>query len=445
MKKIVSVLIVLNIVFMAFTQTVSVKNTLSSTPKAVIDGGNTQWKFVDDNFLREEIIGTGTTADGRASVWARVRLDVETRDTENTSILNVKPQWRFTNEIAAAAVIKPFTGLEIKVGSKDGLNKSFGPSLEWENNNTGDIHIADITGKRNGINGFRSGIYAAFTGIKGLWIGGGFVTDSVAGNDGSGLAGKVWNGVDSAYGLIKKGAVGPVQLGAKYDATLFAVGVKYVGQFGGYNGKKGKNGIGDSNTGKFNHHNIYGGFTFSGLKNAKVGTTIGAAFDFDTLTASEVMGTKAYTAFAASVNAGMNFRNGITDNAAVTVAYQSIDGKKTKVLPFYIGNDFGYEVSKDASFNLHTSYLQGGLIDAVKTYKTETKAENVLSGKYASLITLYPSFKLSMGAHTLSLGVKAQVANQIKYNEKTASDWAFTSLYGKKAQVNFPLSWAYTF
>ncbi|MCQ2596134.1 MAG: hypothetical protein MJ196_12810 [Treponemataceae bacterium] len=445
MKKIIAILTALAVVSMAFAQTVSITNTLSTSPEVVIDGAQQQWGFSDDNFLREEVVGTGTTADGRATVWGRARLDLETRDTENKSILNVKPHWLFTNELTAAALIKPLNGLEIKVGSHDGLNKYFGPGIEWENNNVGDIQIADVTGKWNGINGFRDGIYAGFTGIDGLWVGGGFVADSRAWNDGVGLDGQVWN----QSGLIKKGAFGPIQLGATYDADLFGVGAKYVGQFGGYNDVAAKdvakNGVDNSFTGKYNHHNIYAGFTFKGLQDAKVGTTIGAAVDFDTHSAAAAVGTKAYTAFAVSANAGMNFRNGITDTVAVTVAYQTIDGKKAKVLPFYIGNDLGYKVSDDASFSLHTSYLQGALINATKTYVAETTKDDVLSGDFASLITLKPAFNFSMGAHTFGFAVETQVANQIKYNQKTSADWAFTSMYGKKAKVKFPVSWSYNF
>ena len=443
MKKIIAILAALAVVSMAFAQTVSISNTLSTNPQVVIDGASQQWGFADDNFVREEIAGTGVTADGRASVWGRARLDVETRSTDNKSILNVTPRWHFTSEISAAALIKPFDGLEIKVGSKDGFNKWFGPSIEWKNNNCGGangIHIADVTGRWNSINGFRDGIYVGFTGIEGLWVGAGIATDSIAWNDGNDLAGKVWN----PAGLIKKGAFGPFEFGVTYDAAVFSVGAKYVGQFGGYNGTAGVNGVADANTGKYNHHNIYAGFSFRGLQDAKVGTSIGVAADFDTHTASTTMGTTAYTAFAVSANAGFDFRNGIKDTVAVTVGYQSVDGKKAKVLPFYVGNTLSYSMDS-ATFSLAASYTQGGLLASTKTYINETADADVLTGSYASVIDLNPSFSFSMGAHSFSFGVDTQVANQLRHYNKTSSEWAFNALYGKKAQVNFPVSWTYNF
>lgn len=445
MKKIIAILTAGALFSAAFAQTVEISSTLSTSPEIYVDGESNQWGFSDENFFREEIEGTGETADGRAAVWGRVRLDAKTKDTAQESILNIKPQWHFSNEFAAAALIKPFDGLEIKVGSHEGLNKDFGSDIAWEDENAGDIIIADITGKENKINAFRSGIYAGFTGIEGLWIGGGVVADTIKESDGAGLDGKVWN----QNGLIKKGSYGPFQFGASYDTDLFGAGVKYVGEFGGLNqpeDETGENGVANNFTdAKYGHHNIYAGFSFNGLQDAKVGTTIGFSVDFDTHKNSSVMGTKAYTAFAASANAGFDFRNGITDTVAVTVAYQSIDGKKSKVLPFYIGNDLGYQVSDDASFSLHTSYLQGGLLNAAKTYTDETTSDDVLSGNYASLVTLSPSFSFSMGAHTFGFGVETQVANHIKYNQKTSSEWAFTSMYGKSARVKFPVSWTYTF
>ena len=437
MKKIIAILAALAVVSMAFAQTVSITNKIETAPQVRIDGSQHQWGFDGDRLLREEVVGTGTTADGRATVWGRARLDLETRDTENKSILNVKPHWLFTNDLTAAALIKPLNGLEIKVGSHDGLNKYFGPGIEWENNNAGDIQIADVTGKWNGINGFRDGIYAGFTGIENLWIGGGIATG-------------IYENGTKGNSLVKKGAYGPFEFGATYDADAFAVGAKYVGQFGGFTGKAGTNGVANNETdSKYNHHNIYAGFTFKGLEDAKVGTTIGAAVDFDTHKVSSVMDTKAYTAFAVSANAGMNFRNGITDTVAVTVAYQSVDGKKSKVLPFYIGNDLGYKVSDDASFGLHTSYAQAGLMNSMKTYNGDkgTAVDNgVLSDKsWASVLTLKPNFNFSMGAHSFGFGVETQVVNDLKYNQKTGNEWAFTSMYGREARVTFPISWSYNF
>lgn len=436
MKKIIAFSAVLAVASAVFAQSVTITNTLSSTPVVNVDGGNSAWGFDESNIFREEIVGTGKTAGNRAAVWVRARLDVETRDAADVSIMNVKTHWLFTNDLCAAAVVKPFENLEIKVGSKNGLNKHFGPEIAWKQSNVAKIAISGVTGSREGIHGFNSGIYAGFTGIDGLWLGFGFVTG--------------WGeNSTEGKGLIKKGAYGPFQFGATYDAKLFSVGAKYLGQIGGYNEGKGSlaNGVANNFTdAKYAHHNIYAGFTFKGLKDAKIGTTIGAAVDFDTHNASEIMGTKEYIALAVSANAGMNFRNGITDSLAVTVVYQSVDGKKTKVLPLYIGNTLGYKVSGNATFSLITSYTQGGLEKSVKAYSdAETKDSDVISGKYASVITLKPSLSLLMGAHTFGFGAEAQIANQMKYYQETSSMWGFTSLSGKAVRVKFPVSWSYKF
>ncbi|MCQ2596103.1 MAG: hypothetical protein MJ196_12650 [Treponemataceae bacterium] len=442
----------LAVVSMAFAQTVSVFNKLESVPKVTIDGAKDQWGFDEDNFLRDTIQAKAVTADGRAEFEGRARFMAQTRSTDNASILNVSPRWQFTGDLAASGLIRPIDGLELRIiGNKDFLTKGFGPSLcwrAWEQYNAADIAIPGITGAWNNPQVLMEGMYAAYTGIDGLWVGAGLNKGIASGVKEFGtqtIDDNVWNGRKGDSSWIKKGAFGPFTVGATYDADLFGVGGKYVGEFGGYNGTAGENGKDDSNTGKFNHHNIYAGFTFKGLADAKVGTTIGAAVDFDTYSASSVMDTKAYTGLAATVNADMNFRNGITDMVAVTVGYGTYDGKKSKVLPFYIGNDLGYKVSDDASFNLHTSYMQGALNNAKKTYTDQTKVGDALFANYASLITLKPEFTFNMGAHSFNFGVETQVANQIKYNQKTSADWAFTSMYGKKAVVKFPMSWTYNF
>ena len=446
MKKIIAILTALAVVSMAFAQTVSIKNELETCPKVTIDGASNQWGFDnDDCILRDSVVAVAETADGRARFEGRVRFYVRTRDTEMNSILNVSPRWTFTTGAVGSALLKPIDGLEFRIiGDGDFCGKGFGPNLSWSNlpqYNAAGINFPGITGKWQNIHTLAKGGYVAFTGIDGLWVGAGL---SWGVNDAAGGATEFnWNNLTAS--LIKKGAFGPITVGATYDADLFGVGAKYVGEFGGYNGVKGVNGVADNNTGKFNHHNIYAGFTFKGLQDAKVGTTIGAAVDFDTYSNSSVMNTKAHTGFAVSANAGMDFRNGITDKVTVTVGYDTYDGKKSKVLPFYIGNDLGYKVSDDASFALHTSYLQAGLNNAKKTYTTETTAADVMNATAASCITLKPEFTFNMGAHSFNFGVETQIANQMKYNQKTSSEWAFTSLYGKKAVVKFPVKWTYQF
>ncbi len=468
MKKIIAILTALAVVSMAFAQTVSITNTLSTEPVVKIGAEDgvlgAKWGFGDENFLREQVEGKAETLDARATAWARVRFNAQTKDTEKDSLLNVKPQWHFgVEQMKAAALLKPVDFLEVFIGDRDAsFNKGFGPSIAWENGNTtigytnkdvDGISIGHVTGAWQNVQNAESGLYVAYTGVDNLWIGGGFAAEK---------GGATWQNKS----LIKKGVFGPFQIGATYNTDLFGVGAKYVGQFGGYNDRGAKKGnetgdllngkSNDYTAAKYNHHNIYAGFEFKGLQDAKVETKIGAAVDFDTHKASDVMNTKAnptddgyyavkeYTAFAVSANAGFDFRNGIGDTVAVTVAYQSIDGKKSKVLPFYIGNDLTYTMD-NAKFSLHTSYMQGALNNAKKTYTDQTKVGDALFANYASLITLKPEFTFSMGAHSFNFGVETQVANQIKYNQKTSADWAFTSMYGKKAVVKFPMSWTYNF
>ncbi len=449
MKKIIAILTALAVVSMAFAQTVSIKNELETQPVVTIDGANNQWGFDnDETILRDSVVAHAEVLDGRAVFEGRVRFYVRTRDTAMASILNVSPRWTFNTAAVGSALLKPIDGLEFRIiGDADFCEKGFGPNLSWSNlpqYNAAGINFPGITGKWQNIHKLAKGGYVAFTGIDGLWVGAGLsfgVNDAAGGTEANPELN--WNNLNAS--LIKKGAFGPITVGATYDTDLFGVGAKYVGEFGGYNGVKGENGVADSNTGKFNHHNIYAGFTFKGLQDAKVGTTIGAAVDFDTYSASSVMNTKAYTGFAVSANADMNFRNGITDKVTVTVGYGSYDGQKSKVLQFYVGNDWGYKVSDDASFSLHTSYLQGGLANAKKTYTNVTEDKDIMNGTAASVITLKPAFTFSMGAHSFDFGVETQVANQMKYNQKTSSEWAFTSLYGKKAVVKFPVKWTYNF
>ena len=55
MKKIIAILLALAVVSMAFAQTVSIPNKLSTDPEITIDGGKMYWGFANSNFLRDEV------------------------------------------------------------------------------------------------------------------------------------------------------------------------------------------------------------------------------------------------------------------------------------------------------------------------------------------------------------------------------------------------------
>ena len=80
MKRIIAILACLAVVFAAFSQTVSVTNTVSTEPVITVDGGNHYWGFTDNYFLREEVVGEAITADGRARVKGKIRFDLQTLD-----------------------------------------------------------------------------------------------------------------------------------------------------------------------------------------------------------------------------------------------------------------------------------------------------------------------------------------------------------------------------
>ena len=499
MKKIIAILLALAVVSMAFAQTVSIQNTVSSEPKVTIDGGNQYWGFANNFFLREQVVGEAITADGRAKVKGRIRFDLQTLDPAESSILSFKPRWSWNssanaadgNRSSVAAVLKPWDIIEIGVGNLNDVGYAFGtgPSLsgQWTEPWIGDyIVIPGVAGSWQNIhNMINDGIQVVFTGVENLKIGVGF---SSAGRD--------------LRTMVKKGMFNGFALGAKFDTEIFEVGANYKGNFGatadsplsvtfadeetakaagallaGSTVKdktvtaKSTTELAEGNDKAYQDHTIYGGFTFKGLQEAKIGTTIDAEVGFHTKKASTVAKTNQTTAFLFGVGASLNFRNGIKDDVHVLVGYVKDGSTTAKVLPFAITNNISYTVDSDATFSFKLTYAQ----NALKEKKSVQGTTNTNSGYYTNtatpwatynadkeaydwknytetvngnpgwLIGAAPSFSWNMGAHSFSMGVNAVTLGDIVNHNKSGWEWSWTGLRGRKAIVSFPVSWTYTF
>ncbi|MBO4759719.1 MAG: hypothetical protein J5505_06645, partial [Spirochaetaceae bacterium] len=354
MKKIISIFICLAVVFAAFSQTVSITNTVSTEPVITIDDGNHYWGFTDDYFLREEVVGEAITADGRAKVKGKIRFDVQSLDPGESSLLSVKPRWSWNsstdasdgNRSRVAALLKPFDWLEVGVGNLASVGYAFklGPNFSgdgWTDDYSEGWNVINgIVGKFQNIHMLiKDGIQVSYIGVPGLKIGFGLRSANANLNT-----------------MIKKSMFNGAALGAKYSADLFEVGAKWAGNFGAEKGVTAE----DSDK-SYQDHTLYAGFTFKGLEEAKIGTTIYTGVGFYTQKASKVKDTKATTAFLFDVGAGFDFRNGISDDVNVAVGYNKIGGEASKVLPFCVRNTLSYEVSSDATFTFELCYAQAGL------------------------------------------------------------------------------------
>ena len=464
MKKIIAILLALAVVSMAFAQSVSIKNTLSTQPEITIDGGNQYWGFANGNFLREQVEGSATTADGRATVKARIRFDLQTLTPSEKSILSVKPRWSWDNVTDAndgnrssvAAILKPFDFLEIGVGNLDEVGAAWGitPNLSWrkgsENFSYNFNTFNNLSGMWQNVHQLvNNGIQVKYVGVPGLAVGAGL---RAAGEYGSqGTNGKLSNT------MVKKGMFNGIAIGATYGLDLFDIGAKYAGNFGA------ENGVDAVNSDKaYSDHTIVAGLTFKGLREAKIGTSIDAVVGYYTAKGSIIKNNNVpQMAWIFGVGADFNFRNGITDYVAVEVGYNKYGSTTSKVLPFNVFNHLGYSVSSDAAFSLDAMYSQRGLTANNKSNAAQNGVTGDFGGKTATalaynwgpwgetdeawLIGLKPSFGFSMGAHHFDFGVQTVVTGLIEPHAKTGWEWGWTGLKGKKAVVDFPISWSYQF
>lgn len=453
MKKIISCLVGFAVVFTAFSQSVSITNTVSTEPAITIDGGTHYWGFTDNYALREEVVGEAVTADGRAKVKGKIRFDLQTLDPAETTILSVKPRlsWNSNanandgNRSRVAALLKPFDWLEIGVGNLAGVGYAFGVGPHFSNNGWSDPYsegwnvISGIVGNFQNIHMLiKDGIQFSYVGVPGLKIGLGFSSA---------------NGDKNT--MIKKGMFNGIALAASYKTDLFDVGAKWAGNFGAEKGYKA-----EDNDKAYQDHTIYAAFTFKGLKEAKIGTTIHTGVGFYTQKASVVKGSKDTKAFLFDVGAGFDFRNGISDDINVAVGYNKIGSETSKVLPFCVRNTLAYSVTSDSTFTFELCYAQAGLKEKKSVQGTANTGASLYTNAlvpattnhtptiddgYGWLIAAAPTFEFSMGAHTFSMGVKTVVLGDIVPHEKSGHEWGWTGLRGREANVSFPLSWSYDF
>ena len=465
---------------MAFAQTVSITNTLSTSPTIEIDGGTHYWGFGGNaTFLREQVDGTAQTADGRAKIKARIRFDVSTLDPSEATILSFKPRWSWNsgadngndgNRSGVAAWLKPWDFLEIGVGNFDGIDASTGagPNFDWSEWSTwyhwGFNMIPGLVGRWQRASSLcADGLQVVYRGVPNLWIGAALTSARNTRNE---------QGYTDKETMIKKGMFNGLSLGAGYDTDLFGVGAVWKGNFGMEDGT-----TAELNDKSYQDHTIYASFTFKGLQEAKIGTNIYAAVGFYTAKASRLVDWAGYanannqafnfqagkltnaavTSFLFDVGANFNFRNGISDDVAVAVGYYKIAGVTSKVLPFCVRNTIKYSASSDATFAFTLGYSQSGLAEkkqVAATQNTNTTPINIATngvftpttkGEAGYLIFAYPSFTWSMGAHSFNMGVRTTVNGEIVPHAKTGWEWAWTGLKGDTAHVDFPISWTYTF
>ncbi len=435
-----------------FAQTVTITNEMLSQPQIAVNDKANYWKFSKSYFIRDEIYGEAVTADKRAKVKVRLRLDVQPLEPGETSILSAKPRWSWNtaanasdgNRSAVAALLKPVDSIEIGIGNLEsvGYALSCGPNISrtmWTDKFITSVNVLPgIAGKSDYIhNMVDTGLQVCYTGIPNLKVGLGLVSPSA-----------------DRETTVKKGLFNGIAAGAKYSSKLFDLGANWRGNFGAENGYKA------GNTDKaYQDHTVYAGFTYKGLSEAKVSTKINAALGYYTSKASALAKSKAINSFCIGVGADFNFRNGITDSVSIAVGYTKEDGLKSQVLPFVIRNSLKYTVSKDAAFTIELCYSQSSLKE-----KTTVAAQKNITGslltapvnKAAYTPTLYsnecgwlvvikPTFTFSMGSHVFSMGVKAIALGDIVPHAKQDTEWSWTGLRGRQASIGFPLSWGYKF
>ncbi|MBO4438030.1 MAG: hypothetical protein J5798_01650 [Spirochaetaceae bacterium] len=478
MKKIIAILLALAVVSMAFAQTVSISNELSTDPFIEINGGTTYWGFANSNILREQVVGEAVTADGRAKVKGRIRFDIQTLQPTEESILSFKPRWSWNsnanandgNRSCVAAVLKPWDFLEIGIGNLDevGYARGAGPNFDWSEWSTwyrwGYNMIPGLVGRwQRASDLVYDGVHVVYTGVPNLWIGAGL---SSARNE------KNEQGFTERETMLKKGMFNGLSIGAGYDADLFSVGAVWKGNFGMENGT-----TAETNDKAYQDHTIYASFTFKGLQEAKIGTNLYAAVGFYTAKASKLVNWSGYvggdkgnalkdadgnlynasvTSFLFDIGANLNFRNGISDDIAVAVGYYKIAGLTSKVLPFCVRNTINYSASSDATFSFTLGYSQSGLAEKKAVAAASNLQANSVTpasgaitpttlGGAGWLVFAYPRFSWTMGAHSFNLGVRTTVDGDIVPHAKSGHEWAWTGLKGNKATVDFPLSWTYNF
>ena len=443
----------LSTVVVVSAQTVLITNELQSQPKIIIDAKSpSYWKFNKDFIFRDEFIGEAITADKRTRLKVRLRFDVQTLDPEQNLIFSFKPRWSWNsmvkatdgNRSAVAALLKPVDSIEIGIGNLEsvGYALSCGPNISrtmWTDKFITSANVLPgIAGKSQYIhNMVDTGLHVCYTGIPKLKVGLGLVSPSA-----------------DRETTIKKGLFNGIAAGAKYSSKLFDLGANWRGNFGAENGYKA------NNTDKaYQDHTFYAGFTYKGFSEAKVGTKINAALGYYTSKKSAVAKSKAIKSFCIGVGADFNFRNGITDSVSITVGYTNEDGLKSKVLPFVIRNSFKYALSKDADFNFELCYSQSSLKEKTTAAAKKNIAGSALtaavknaaytptlySSEYGWLVVIKPTFTFSMGSHVFSMGVKAVAQGDIVSHAKQVAENSWTGLRGKKATIDFPLSWEYKF
>lgn len=287
MKKIVAILLALAVVSMAFAQTVSISNKLSTDPEITVDGNKFYWGFASDNFLRDQVDATAQTADGRAKVKARIRFDLQTLTPAEKSILSFKPRWSWNskdnaadgNRSSVAAWLKPIDSLEIGIGNFCDVDASTdaGPNFDWSEWSTwykwGYNVIPGLVGKWQRASSLcADGIQVVWRGVPNLYVGGALTSARNEKNE---------QGGSEKNTMIKKGMFNGISLGAGYDTDMFGVGAVWKGNFGMEDGF-----TAEKNDKAYQDHTIYASFTFKGLQEAKIGTKLYAAVGFYTAKAS---------------------------------------------------------------------------------------------------------------------------------------------------------------
>lgn len=477
MKKIIAILLALAVVSMAFAQTVSISNELSTSPCITINRGQTYWGF-DSAFLEDKVTGEAITADGRAKVKGVVKFDLDTLSPNEESILSFKPRWSWNsladngagNRSAVAAVLKPWDFLEIGIGNLGCVGYDFGagPNLDWSEWSTwyayGFNTIPGVAGKWQRLSSLvYDGIHVAYVGVPGLKIGAGLTSARSQNNSIGDSTGSAQN----RNTMIKKGMFNGFSLGATYGNDIFGVGAIYKGNFGTETGTLAK-----ESDKAYQDHTLYANITFNGLQEAKIGTKLYADVAFHSAKASNLIAWSYYdsvakksvsknntsvTSFFFNVGAGFNFRNGISDDVTVGVGYYKIGSTTSKVLPFHIRNTINYSVSSDARFQFVLGYSQSGLAEKKTVAGANNANKNLITAAestsmtpttdngYGWLVYAYPNFSFSMGAHSFNMGVKSIVWGDIVPHAKQGHEWAWTGLRGQEAKVIFPISWTYTF
>ena len=381
-----------------FAQTVTITNEMLSQPQIAVNDKANYWKFSKSYFIRDEIYGEAVTADKRAKVKVRLRLDVQPLEPSETSILSAKPRWSWNsaanasdgNRSAVAALLKPVDSIEIGIGNLEsvGYALSCGPNISrtmWTDKFITSVNVLPgVAGKSDYIhNMVDTGLQVCYTGIPNLKVGVGLVSPSA-----------------DRETTVKKGLFNGIAAGAKYSSKLFDLGANWRSNFGAENGYKA------GNTDKaYQDHTVYAGFTYKGLSEAKIGTKINAALGYYTSKASAVAKSKAINSFCIGVGSHSSLKE------KTTVAAQK---------------------------NITGSLLTAPVNKAAYT-------PTLYSNECGWLVVIKPTFTFSMGSHVFSMGVKAIALGDIVPHAKQGTEWSWTGLRGRQASIGFPLSWGYKF